>query len=538
MKALKTYVDLFKKENIVLKLFTVLLLLFTVYFLVWVMQGFILGLSYPKERYELVNLNLAEAFLNGQNPYLLESLSGDSTHTPVVYLYPFVNSLLAGGLSFLFGGNVLLSLYIVSFLAMILSGLLAFLLVLRYSRTTVGPALAFLLVMFCHWRYGYTSAAPDALGIFVTLLTLYLAVHPTLKHKPLWCSLGIVLTFYIKLYFVGICISIFLYMWFRSKRDALKLFLYCVFFTGVSVALIAVFWPLYWDYTVMTMFYGSNATGTGTQSQTGGIAYFFEQFLYLSRIFAGFYLMIAAAFVWDLIRKKRGGKAERIGDEILLFGIQIPVQLLMLLFFARHDGAYLTYFLQLLFPSLIIYALIRTEQIEIQGHEKIYMACYVALSVFTVYFGFRKLPMHLLNDTEIATWESAYTLMDEYREQGEVLNYYPTAFEGVQNGDTIFATGHDNAAMDDNRQEQWESDPLGQTLFPDAGLLFETFDRYEEDALNKIEEQEYALVTCPVDGEWFVDGELLSSYGYTEVAEYDLQVGNMVYPTEFWGAVQ
>ena len=82
-----------------------------------------------------------------------------------------------------------------------------------YDKGTIpapnSPGHGSIMFMFCHWRYGYISAAPDDLDLFITILTMYLAVNAKVKNKQLWCSLGITLAFYTKQYFLVIAAGIF-----------------------------------------------------------------------------------------------------------------------------------------------------------------------------------------------------------------------------------------------------------------------------------------------------------------------------------------
>ncbi|MCR5790351.1 MAG: hypothetical protein K6G83_10745 [Lachnospiraceae bacterium] len=542
MSMFRTFAGLFRKEKIVLRLFTVLLLLFSAYFLFWVFRGFLSGLTYPKEKLELSNINFTNALLNGRNPYLLENVAGPGEEPPVVYMYPFVNNLIAAGLSFIFGGNAFLAHYVLSFAAMLLSGLLGAAIVTQYSRTTVGPALSFILIMFCHWRYGYTSAAPDAFGLLLTLFTLYLATRRELKHRPFWCAVGIVTLFYVKQYFVSICISIFLFMWIRSKKEAIRLFLFCLLFTVSSVLLIAWAWPLYWDYTVVLMLYDSNVMN-GTEAVLNGAAvngwqYYLDQLVYLSKVFCCLYAAIAVCLGAEWLGRRKGEAGRDTEDRSesarTLFGIQVLVQFVVLLYFGRHDGAYLTYFLQLFFPSVIIYALILLEQTDLRKKEWIYIGCYMGLALFTVYFGWKKLPMHLLTEEERGQWNEAYEIMDRYRGKGEISNYFSTAFEGAKKGDPLFGTSHDAGAMPAVSSLPFTEEGFGKVLFPYTDLVFDEYRDYKEVVLQRIRDRHYALVTCPRDGGWMIPEELLAESGYQKIGELDLQMGNMTYPTDFW----
>ena len=541
---MKTYWAKYKNEHILYKLLTFAIIAVIALFLLRVVKNTIVGLDYPNEILEPADVNFTNALLEGNNPYLRENIAKEGEEPPVNYEYPFLNNICAAAFSFITGGNTVAAHYLVSFIAMVGTAVLGAVIIGRYSRTSVGAMAGFLLLLFCHWRYGYISASPDGFGLFVTMMTLYAASRPALKHRALRCALLTVACFYSKQYYAGVCVAIFIYFWCYSKKEALKYFAWCVVGLASSVAIITYAWPLYWDYSILCLMHGCFHGWS-----MDGVLNVLNQMKYLAFIFAGMLAVLAVALV-KFIKTGRaektdintsginnsGSRDESHDDKetnaLLLFLIQIPVQIIILFFVGRNDGAYLTYFLQLLIPSLVIATLILMEQMVITKHEMIFIGCYGLLVAFTVYFGWTKLPMHMLTEEDVSNWERAYALIDEYREKGEIQHYIVTAYNAIENGDSVFLTGHDGDITEANYAE-WREIPLQQMIFPDADEMYEENLSYREVIKDRIKNHELALVIEQPEG-GFIGADYLTASGYEIAETFSLQVGNIEYQIAMW----
>lgn len=524
---MKNYINCFKKENIIYKIITIGLIAFVFLFFFKVINNSIEGLVYPKERYELVNVRFTQSILDGNNPFFRREKVAYGTEPPIVYEYAFVNSLVCALVSILIGGNTLVAHYIVSFLAMIGTGLLGAGFVGQKSKTTVGPTLCFVLLMFCHWRYGYISAAPDSMGLLLTVLVLYIATRDNFKYKEILCCLGLILIFYTKQYMVGICFSLFIYFLMVSGKSAIKFLVMCLILTPISIIVVTIFMPYYWEYSVLFLLLGSQG-----RPLIDGLKYVLEQFSYLSFIFAGLYIVMIAWLTKQCVAKNDNGERKSLGN-IRLFIINIIVQIVAVAYFARNDGTYLTYFLQMLYPSIVIVSTIALDNTEWCKLKWVsYIICGMCV-LFTVYFGWHKLPMHSLSNEEREVWQEAYSFLDENRDKGEISHYYSTSMYGYYHGDSLFQTGHDGC-INEIAYRRWEKSPLYQKIFPEAKFIMEeTFD-YRNITLEKIKEHQISVVVRPYNNEWYISKEYLKESGYSMVKELDLAVGNMIYPTEFW----
>lgn len=524
---MKRYIKCFKKENLIYKIITIGLLAFVFLFFFKVINNSIEGLIYPKERYELVNVRFTQSFIDGNNPFFRREKVAYGTEPPVVYEYAFFNSLVCALVSLLIGGNTLIAHYIVSFLAMVGTGLLGAALVGEKSKTTVGPTLCFVLLLFCHWRYGYISAAPDSMGLFLSVLVLYIATRDNFKYKELLCSLGVILIFYTKQYMVGICFSLFIYFLMVSRKSAIKFLVLCLILTPISVIVVTLFLPYYWEYSVLFLLLGSQG-----HPLIDGLKYVLEQFSYLSFIFAGMYIV---AIVW-IIKKcpvKNENGEKNFGGNSRLFLVNIVVQIILVAYFARNDGTYLTYFLQMLFPSVVIFSTIALENTEWSKIKWVNIIVCAACVLFTVYFGWHRLPMHSLSDEEKKDWQEAYSLLDENRDKGEIAHYFSTSIYGYYHGDSLFQTGHDGC-LNERVYNRWNNSSTYKKLFPEVKFIMEEEFEYRDIILDRIKAHQMSVVVRPSNDEWYVSEELLKESGYAVVKELNLAVGNMIYPTEFW----
>lgn len=530
----------FKKQPTIYKLLSAGIIVYAVYFVVKITYNMILGLDFPNELLEPSNVQLTQAILDGKIPYTRDALVNFGQRPGVSYEYPFITCLIAAGFSLLLGGNVILAHYVVSLLSILGTGILGALIVKRYSKTTVGPLFAFVLLMFCHWRYGYISAAPDDVGLLFSVLTLYLVTNEKVKNKPIWGALGITVCFFTKQYFASIAISLFIFMCLYSFKDAMKLFGYTVAFLLISGTLVTIFWPLYWDYSVLLLIvYACRPNGSLSR-----ILYVFQQFGYLAIIFAGLLAILVIAFVKRIRDRKKNEKLSektikgiqvKENNALALFVIQIPVQMLCLCVLGTNDGAFLTYFLQLWVPSVVIAAVICIEQMLPDEKDKpfIFQVVYSLIVVVTIWFGKGKLPVHVLNESDLAEWNQAYSIIDEYRDKGQVFYAKTLAYKGKEYGDDIYLTDHDGD-ISESTYNVWKETPWQQELFPDADGIFEENLVYREQFREKARNHELSLITHVGAGDMIFTDEFLEEIGYRPLTTISLQTGNMDYDTEFW----
>ena len=536
-----------KTLRILYKLIALAVLLAGIFFVCRIVYAGIIALPYPKELLEPSNIALTNTFLQGKSPYTLSSL--DWEVPPVNYDYPFLNSLIAASIAKITCCTSVTAHFVISLLCIIGSGILGALMIKDHTRTPIGPALAAIMFMFCHWRFGYISAAPDDLGLFISLLTMYVAVNREVDHKPFWCAIGITLAFYTKQYFVFIAAGIFVYMLLYSRKEAFKLAIWTCAINAAIAAIITEFWPLYWTKAFLFTYLGT-VVGGGAQLST-----FFEQFKYLFIAFAALFIVIIVAAVMGIRRLRQNNERLRnvriVENDALAFcAINSFVMLVPLFILGRNDGAFLSYFLQLWLPSISITALIclermkqmenvksrdsienvnSTEQERHIRNEMLYICFYALIAATSIYFGFGKLPLHILTPEEISNWEKAYAYVDEYAKEGEVFYSRSLAYKAFANGSPYCVYGHDGEVSD------WTITGLERAGFPVEHFPYIRKIVDQNIAFRKKQQQmaengEFVLISAEKFEQFnpFCDDAPLQM-GYQPLESLDLQLGNMPY---------
>ena len=526
-----------KTLKILYKLIALAVLLAAVFFVCRIVYAGIIALPYPKELLEPSNIALTNTFLQGKSPYTLSSL--DWVVPPVNYDYPFLNSLIAASIAKITCCTSVTAHFVISLLCIIGSGILGALMIKDHTRTPIAPALAAIMFMFCHWRFGYISAAPDDLGLFISLLTMYVAVNREVNHKPFWCAIGITLAFYTKQYFVFIAAGLFVYMLLYSRKEAFKLAIWTCSINAAIAAVITEFWPLYWTKAFLFTYLGT-VVGGGAQLST-----FFEQFKYLFIAFAALFIVIIVAAVMGIRRlRQNNGKLKNVkikeNDALAFCAINSFVMLVPLFILGRNDGAFLSYFLQLWLPSISITALICLERMKPEENNKtgrpnvIYICIYALIAMTSIYFGFGKLPLHILTPEEISNWEKAYSYVDEYAQEGEVFYSRSLAYRAFANGSPYCVYGHDGEVSD------WTITGLERAgvpveHFPYIRKIVDQNIAFRQKQHQMAENGKFALISAEKYEQFnpFCDDAPLQM-GYQTLESLDLQLGNMPYEIAFY----
>lgn len=535
----------YKEQPIWYTLMTIAIFSFAVFFTCKCCMHLLQFPGAVNEYREAADVQLTQAFLNGDNPYRLQSIEQERDMPPVLYQYSFLNSLICAGLALLLGGRVILAHYILAILAMIGSGILSYLLIDRYSQQTVLPVLGAVLTLFCHWRFGYLSTTPISLGIFLSLLTFTIAASPKIKHKTILTAFMCVLLFYTKLYFVTIAGAIFLFFLLYDRKEAFKFFGMCICQGALSILLIQVFWPLYYTYSLYfingTLVWHSISRFITIGGSAGGYAFqipmffsrlpvhfVFEQFGYLMITFCVLFIILLASLIVAMVQKSKISIEEN--DVLGLAVIQIIVQGLCMFVVGREDGAYLSYYLQLWMPYVILASLICLERFLKPSKTYLYLVLLAFITLVSLYFGYRRLPLHMMSDEEIAAWQQARAHIAEY---GTNTYYAPElAYLAMEQGERTYNNGH-TGVIYENTKEQWDTDNAAHIVFPYAGKIIQMNLDYQLKIQDNIRNHAYTLVTIDDEG-LYVDEEILKENGYHRMDVLPLAVGNAIYDVQFW----
>ncbi len=474
----------------------------------------------------------------------------------VNYDYPFLNSLIAAAIAKITRCSAVTAHFVISLICILGSGTIGWILTERISKTTVAPSLAAILFMFRHWRFGYISATPDDLGMFLLLLTSLAAATPEIRKKPAWCALGITLCFYTKQYFVFVAPGLFIYMLMYSRKEAIKLFFYTLLLNAVAAVVITIYWPLYWTKAFLFTYVGTFIGGGGE------IATLIYQLKYLIVLFAALFVIIVVAAAMSLRKLYRNNKRladikVRENDPFAMSAVQSVLMLIPLYFLGRNDGVLLSYFLQLWIPFIVITALAcfermlpgypNTKNPETPENSDIvtgtdtgiiikcmYPAIYIAIAVFTIYFGYAKLPLHILTTEEIDQWKKAYEYTEEYSTQGDIFYSRTLAYEGFARGNGEWMCGHEGEP-DEESEIHLAQIGLTEETYPYIHMIVEQNAEYRRNLIRKAENHDYSLITFETDDHFTAfNDEVCEKCGYRCIDRLSLQLGNMPYEVSFY----
>ncbi len=519
-------------EKTAYKLLAIAVFVASLLFVGRIVYAGLIALPYPNELLEPSNVALTNQFIEGNSPYSLASLS--KMVPGINYDYPFLNSLFAAVVSAVFRCNAVTSHFIISLFSILLSGVLGFFMVKRRARTTVAPMLAALMFMFCHWRFGYISAAPDDLGLAFLLLAMLVSTSEKITNKPFWTSILITLCFYTKQYYVFIAVPIFIYFLLYSRKEAFKL-LGWTLAINISVGLlISLFWPLYWIKAFLLTVLGA-FRGGGSEIGT-----LISQLRYLIVIFAALFVVLIFALstaVGKLIRNNESLRGKIIIRPNDIFCLSVVVSLIMLVplfVLGMNDGAFLSYFLQLWMPSIVVVALISIENMIPEKHERLFILGYAMMTAFTIFFGFKKLPLQVLSENEIVSWEKAYEYTEEYGGKGFVFYSRSLAYDYYNRGNGECICGHDGEV---HPATVFILNAMGFPMryFAYTEELVDQNINYRDYIKEKASNHEYSLITFEKDDRFTVfDDETCEELGYKHIDTLELQLGNMPYEVEFY----
>ncbi|MCR5267073.1 MAG: hypothetical protein K6E16_00960 [Lachnospiraceae bacterium] len=548
----------FREQSVLYKLMTIAILAFAVFFLC---KCCIHLLQFPGavgEYREAADVQLTQAFLNGDNPYRLASIEIERDIPPVLYQYSFLNSLIAAGIALLLGGRVILAHYVLALLCMTGSGVLAFRMIDRHSQQTVLPMLGGTLTLFCHWRSGYVSTTPNSLGVFLILLTAFIATSGKIRKKAAFTALLCVLLFYTKLYFVTIAAAIFIFFLCYDRREAVKFVAMCVAQGALSVLLIQLVWPLYFTYSFyfingrliwlpISRFLmkvggvfaqiGFTVLPQAFQSETidyNRLQYVLEQYGYLITVFFPLFTLLLVSLVLATVKKRRIRVSEN--DALGFSVIAMITQGLCLFVVGREKGAYLSYYLQLFTPFVIIASLICMERYLHLQKEVMNLALIGVVALLSLYFGYRRLPLHMMTEQEVADWKQAEAYIDAYEteEAGREDVYYSPvlAYLAMERGKNVYNNGH-VGVIKESVLGRFDRDLPAHSVFPHAGEITQMHVDYQNRIKQNVRDHAYKLVTVDSDA-MYVDKELLLENGYRRIDTLPLAVGNAEYEVEFY----
>lgn len=572
---------------------TVVVAVYTAFLLYRIVGAMGQTAAYPNEYREAANIAMTQAILDGTNIYSVENAA--KAVPTVCYLYGPLMSVMAAAIALVFP---VLSLplihYGISLAAMLISGYLIAKMVARHTRTILAPTVAFMMTIFCHWRYGYVYGAPDSLGLCLMIGAIYVLslVRDSYNRRkgvldkclPELGALLAVLTFFTKQYFIIVAITGAVYLLFVSKKLFVRYAVSGVVISAAAFGTITLTCPLYWTYSL----YFLKGPGPGAAMGKTGIAYNNMQISYLGGMLLTLFIAVAVTslalligvikhtkftiniksmdaplFMFTIKNTSGNSSVSNLSFYILMYS-QLLLSAVILRYIGNNDGAFLSYYLQLFTPALIATAVTGLDNMELgisaagadksrSGKAKLALLCvlYIIFVGYTIYKVEPRLIINKLSDEEMANWQRAYEIADEYValseasalkdadvKTSELLRndsiYYvpPMNFHGYANHQYIYNDGQPFVFTKKFLDKYYESD-IARKLYPHGGDIIAQHLSFREEIRQRVLNGDYELVMFIEDQDpVFTKEELMQQYKCKEIIP--LRTGNWAWEVEFW----
>ncbi len=523
----------------------------------------------PNEYREGANVFMTMELLKGNNPYSLDALKGELP--PMIYLYGPLYSIVTGalgGLLSLLGvsPDLVLLHYGVTFFCIIFSAVIAFLMVREKTGSLTLSLAAFVFLINCSWRYNYVNAVPDSMGLAIMMLILYVVSRKNFKGQELICAVLTVAVFFTKQYYLLVAGTVtgFLLLFKGIKSTAKYLLSFALIF-GVTAFLLNLYCPLFTTY----MLYFAKGPGSGVASKVTrgevkmtGTQYNIQQIMSLGGIFFMFFLtemltciFFFVRFIKAFLRMLKSGVVEKpavifenaLGEagidriDVLML-IHLAVSGICLTYLGRNDGAYLSYYLELFMPALIIGALLLFHRVFMMaergelfpGKEKItasLLIIYLILFVgFTAYRSAVRLPVSPLSGKDYEAWAAAEKTLDE--NPGDMYLYPLLSYYGIRHDIYVYNTGQP-FVVSEKFYKSYHKHPDKMERYPYAENIFQSHFDFREKILEKVRNGDYSVVSYIEGTDEIFDREDLQ-IKYEKQGTYELRTGRQVWSTELW----
>ncbi len=522
----------------------------------------VLDMGIPNEYREAANVFMTEELMKGNNPYALSSLSGDLP--PMIYLYGPLYSLLvsaAGRLISLAGvhPDIVMLHYLVTFICILISAVLAFRIVFERTGRVVFGLAAFIFLVNCSWRYNYVNAVPDSLGLMIMMLIIFLLTRKSLKYREILMAALTVAVFFTKQYYLLIAGTVTAFLFLSEGIRSASKYLISLFAAALlTISALLIKCPLFTTY----MLYLAKGPGKGVASSVtrgsvkmSGMEYNLSQVMSLGGIFFFFFLteMVFAIILFvKFVRKYRAaenwgsnirqrvivsGREAGIEEFDILMLIHLAVAGICLTYLGRNDGAWLSYYLELFMPALIMGALSllgRRMEIVLKSGKKVrimlMISYFVLLLIFTICKSAARLPASPVSDSDREEWKNAVKVLNA--NPGDMYLYPHLAYYGIKNGIYVYNTGQP-FVVSEKFYKSYHKHPEIMKRYPYAEDVFTSHFTYREKIRQRILNGEYSAVSYVEGQDEIVSREELA-LSYSLQGIYSLRTGRQVWDTEIW----
>ena len=312
---------------------------------------------------DFVQYRIVKSFIEGVNPYKLDSLSG---RIPLLYLYTFLQPLCVAGICKVFGIGIIGGNLAVNIMCIFGTAICIWLIVKDSLSKRIGLLGLFLLLLAVSGTFfsmfggvPIFTFRPDALGIFLSSVLLLL-IYKFPKRTFIIAFITVMLI-HTKQILIVMALPIFLYYLINDKVLALKYFTSCVIFGILNIAVLYYIFPLYWG----TSIYLLSGMSSDISKSTSNFFWSLKNLVsFCYRYFAFLLMGIIGTII--ILHSEKGGFLEKItkflarikNDYLAFIIMNLLVSLMFLiLFFARNGLDGRKYFFDMMTPSLIIFVI-------------------------------------------------------------------------------------------------------------------------------------------------------------------------------------
>ncbi len=476
-----------------------------------------LALSSYNEVRDYVCYRLSHLILEGKNPYSFNMLS--DLPVPFMDLYtPFI-PLLVCGLCKVTGMSILASNYVVNLILVAVT--VFFLWQIQKSWISANRPAAFLsLVLIASTFFAlFLTAVPlwnghaDTAGICVTAALYYVAQkHP--KRTWLLAALTVFLIF-TKQILLLLALPMFLYLMIVEVRTAFSYFWKCLGFGILVVAVMQVFFPLYWTETIYAQFFALS-TDSSLYFALYNLAHCFLRY-------APLVVCTLAGAVVYIVRDVRShpdlGLFARIVSwckrdsftALLVLNLLVGIPALLVLAQNSVDGY--KYCQDIIGPNLYLLACFLWYKIGVRDSSLVTCAFSMAAVLCVLAF-----PTTRYTDEEVQAYRNLDQVIAEH--EGETLylgmnsTQYMAARDLWEPENIYFNDGH----MEFFHRQFTDNELINRFFYNEE--ITAASDRYVQEMNEMVKQRRFGLVA--VCGDLVIDGRNLDQY-YTCIGTYPIK---------------
>lgn len=515
-------------------------LFLTLSYFIWMKFYSVIMYPYPHEFREMNMVAVAKRFSQGINPYSYQSLEFNEI-PEVTNLYGFLAPLLISPLIRIFGGRygALQICQIMTLIVEVIGNVLFYACTYHRTKDRLVSLLGTVIFYSCYWRYTPCGGAfPDQWGMTLSLVLTYVFILDDEKgkyHSTLYVFL-LLCMFYIKQYFVFAALGIFVALLIRSKKMAGGFVFWGIVLGAVSVIMVQILMPLYFAESIPLM-QGATSSNDIHYSLNQILVLGFEKYAVFT------YMLVLAVITWGALNMTDG---ETVADLVKKGVKRLPYEMIQLIvisiptiYIAQNRGTYLTYYLQIWLPYLIMTGCIAARYLykNMFVHKSrlivplLFLAAVISYGTIKPVVPFLK--SKFLTAEEVESWETAYSLLEQYSKEGEILvSPHLSAYcmeQEIRTADYGQAEFNNTGNM-----EMFESDPLWTKLFPYTKTIIEKSIGYHAAIKKKIENNGYTCIALTSMGRYWLDEKTILEAGYQLKCEMTLVTGTQGWVTRFY----